>query len=111
MKKIIFIATFLLFFIYFGASAQTNNDTRTAKANVRQTAQRARITQGVKSGELTRKEAVGLRVQQKHIKRTKKRAKADGKVTRKEKREINRKQNRASRNIKRQKSDGQSRGN
>ncbi len=109
MKKILFVVTFLMFFIYFGASAQ-NGSSGTVKANARQHAQKARIHQGVRSGELTRREAVSLKAQQRHITRTKKRAKADGVVTVAEKREINRKQNRASRNIKRQKNDGQSRG-
>ena len=110
MKKLIFIATMLLFFVYFGAAAQEGS-TRTAKANARQLSQRGRIAQGAASGELTRRETAGLRAQQRHINRTKKRAKADGVVTREEKRRINRKQNRASRNIRRQKNDGQSRVN
>jgi len=109
MKRILFIATILMFFIYFGASAQEGS-TKTRVATGRQVSQKARINQGVRSGELTRKETAGLKAQQRHINRTKRQAKADGVVTRKEKREINRKQNRASRNINRQKNDAQSRG-
>ena len=58
-----------------------------------------RIKQGVKSGELTKKEATQLKRQQANIQRTKKRAKADGVVTRKERAIIRKKQTNASKNI------------
>jgi len=75
----------------------------------RQQNQRARIRGGVASGEVTRREAARLRAEQRHIRRTERRAKADGKVTRRERAKINRKQNRASRDIRRQKNDAQQR--
>ena len=61
--------------------------------------QTKRIVHGVKTGELTKGETKKLVGQQVHIKRTKRRAKADGKITRKERREIRRKQRRANANI------------
>lgn len=109
MKKVLLVGAFLTFCVCYSSLAQESNP-RAAKASARQAAQHTRINQGIKSGELTKKEAKVLKVQQRDINRTKKRAKADGQVTREEKRKINRKQNRANRNIKRQKSDAQSRG-
>jgi hypothetical protein len=75
----------------------------TPRANARQKAQRARIAEGRIDGDLTHAEAAALNRQQRHIRRTERRAKADGTVTVAEKRKINRKQNRASRNIRRAK--------
>ena len=79
----------------------------TPKADARQAAERVRIAEGRKSGELTNKEAAGLNSQQRRIRRSERRSKADGVVTPKEKRKLNRKQNRASRNIAKQKHDAQ----
>ena len=76
----------------------------------RQGAQRARIQEGIKSGELTKKEAAGLRGQQRHIRRAEKRAEADGVVTPEEKAKLERKQDRASHQIYKQKHDEQDRG-
>jgi hypothetical protein len=65
--------------------------------------QTKRIVHGVKSGELTKQETKQLARQQREIRRTERRAKADGKVTRKEKRELKRKQTKANANIYRKK--------
>ena len=78
-----------------GGFAQTTKK----KVNKRQVVQQKKINQGVKSGEITKKEAVQLQVQQKNINKTKKAAKADGVVTKKEKAIINHKQNKAAGNI------------
>jgi len=100
MKKLIlFTAGFIMFFA-FGAMAQA-----TPKANGRQAVQQVRIAEGVKSGELTKAERRALKAEQRHIRRTKRRAKADGVLTPREKHKINRKQNRANRHIRRQKHD------
>lgn len=104
MKKIIFVFAVLLIFS-LGAMAQTK------KADVRNKAQHARIAEGTASGELTKRESQALRAEQRHIKRTKKRAKADGKVTRKERAVIDKKQDRANRHIRNQKHDGQKKDN
>ena len=60
------------------------------QAQVRKTAvqQHMRIHQGVKSGELTKAEAMNLRNGQREIHQDIKEAKADGKITRNERKEI-----------------------
>lgn len=104
--KIIF--TSLLFFgLVF--SSQQSFAQATPKVTKRQINQQKRVKQGVRSGEITKKEFVGIQAQQRNIRRTKRRAKADGQVTARERARIHRKQTRASRNIKRQKNDAQSR--
>ncbi|HPI79100.1 MAG: hypothetical protein M9954_06435 [Cyclobacteriaceae bacterium] len=77
--------------------------TKTKRADVRERAQRARIVEGRKDGEVTQGEAAALKVEQRHIRRAERRAKSDGEVTRVEKRRLERKQDRASRHIKRAK--------
>lgn len=76
---------------------------RTPRANARQGAQRGRIVEGRQSGELTNGEAAALNAEQRHIRRSERRAKADGDVTLREKRKLERKQDRASRHIRRAK--------
>ena len=73
--------------------------TATPVVTERQNEQKARINQGVASGELTRKESVKLQAQQRAIKAEKKAVKADGKVTAAERAKLRADQNRASRNI------------
>ncbi len=74
-----------------------------ARKDVRQKAQRVRIVEGRKDGEVTNGEAALLNRQQRNIRRSEHRAKADGEVTLREKVVIERKQDRASRNIRRAK--------
>ncbi|HSX59615.1 MAG TPA: hypothetical protein VLF18_05405 [Tahibacter sp.] len=81
----------------------------TPVVNDRQDAQRERINEGVASGELTRREAAGLRAEQAHIRREERAAKADGVVTRGERRHLQRDLNRASGDIHDQKHDAQER--
>lgn len=71
--------------------------------NKNQAVQQQKIAQGVKSGELTKKEATKLRSQQKEIAKTKQIAKSDGVVTKKERAVIHQKQKAANRNINRKK--------
>ena len=78
-------------------------------ADQRQDNQKARIDAGVKSGELTRREAVKLRTEQRAIRVEEKMAKADGVVTPAERAKLQRDQNKASRDIFRQKHDAQKR--
>ncbi|MBF0507747.1 MAG: hypothetical protein HQK57_02340 [Deltaproteobacteria bacterium] len=61
--------------------------------------QEKRIDQGVKSGELTPKEAGKLEREQARIKQTESRMKADGKLTNKERAKLQREQNKASARI------------
>ena len=83
--------------------------TGTPAVDARQDNQKARIREGVKSGELTRPEAAKLRAEQRAIKAEKKLAKADGVVTAAERRKLRRDQNRASADIAHQKHDAQKR--
>lgn len=96
MKGTILIAGALVF-ISVGAFAQT----ATPRANARQGAERARIHEGRKDGEITNREAAALNVEQRHIRRSKRRVKADGTVTPQERVRLERQQNRASRHIRR----------
>jgi len=75
----------------------------TPRADVREKTERARIHQGRQSGEVTNGEASALNREQRHIRRSERRAKADGEVTGQEKRRLERKQDRASRHIRRAK--------
>jgi hypothetical protein len=75
----------------------------------RQVNQQARIQEGVRSGELTGREAARLQARQAKIQHDKRRAKADGVVTPAERARLHAEQNRASRAIHRQKHDAQKR--
>lgn len=105
MKKIIITTLLLTAGIFVGVQAQT----ATPVSNAKQVNQRARIAHGQANGELTRGEARALKMEQRHIRRVKRRVKADGTVTGEERARINRKQNRANRHIRRQKHDGEKR--
>ena len=109
MKTSIIILASLLFFGLSLSTISVQAQSATPGVTKRQVKQQARIQQGKKSGELTKPETVKLQAQQAHIKRSKKRAKADGVVTRRERAKLHRKQNRASRNIKSEKHDRQDR--
>jgi len=79
------------------------------RINARQAQQKARITQGVASGELTRNEALRLADEQRAIKAQERRYKSDGVLTVTERAKLKHAQKRASRNIAAQKHDAQSR--
>lgn len=98
MKKGVFL--FLLIMLMAFAGFSQDAATRTDK---RQVAQRARIHEGRRDGEVTNREAAALNVEQRHIRRSERRAKADGEVTAEEQRRLNRKQNRSSRHVRRAK--------
>ena len=83
--------------------------TATPRINHRQVRQEARIHQGVRSGELTRGEALRLQAGERHIQRMKLRAKSDGVVTPRERARIGRAQNHESRRITRLKHNDTSR--
>ena len=75
-------------------------DTATAgRVGKRQVKQQKRIHQGVKSGEITKKEFKHLEREQARLQKNKKRALSDGELTKKEKFRLERKQNKASRHI------------
>ena len=77
--------------------------------NARQRTERARIRQGVATGELTRPETARLKGREADIRQDKRAARADGVVTRDERQDIRKDENQASRAIYRQKHDGQER--
>jgi len=98
MKKvIILIPTFIL------AAMVTFAQERTPRVNTREAVQQTRIVEGRRTGELTRGETKALRVEQRHIRRSERRAKVDGDVTVAERRRLDRKQDRANRHIRRAK--------
>jgi hypothetical protein len=81
--------------------------TATPGVDQRQVNQEARIQQGVKSGNLTEREATRLEKGQDRIERMEDKARADGKVTAKERRRLEHAQNVESRHIAREKHDRQ----
>ena len=98
MQKMILAAAFLLtatvsFAQAVGPASQAN--------------QRARIRQGVATGELTRPEAARLKGREAAIRHDKRAARADGVVTRRERKDIRQEKTSASRAIYNQKHDGQ----
>jgi hypothetical protein len=98
MKKgMILIPAFVL--VAFVAISQE----RTPRVDTRQTAQQTRIAEGRATGELTRNETRTLRMEQRHLRRVERRAKADGDVSIVERRRLAHKQDRASRHIRRAK--------
>lgn len=98
MKTFVIAAFFSLFI-----TTTVFSQARTPKVNGRQKAQRVRIAEGRQSGEITNGEAAALNAQQRHIRRSERRAKADGRVTVVERKRLDNKQDRASRNIRRAK--------
>jgi len=76
-------------------SAQTNDP----GVQKRMENQEGRIEQGVKSGQLTPREAGRLEAQQARIQQNEQRMKADGKLTAGERERLTRQQNKASRDI------------
>src|ERR1700759_5228304 len=95
--------------VLFGSVAMVSAQTHTPKINERERNQQRRINQGIKSGELNRREARRLEAQEGRIRADEKIDKADGKVTPKERRQLERELNRTSKHICNQKHDGQTR--
>jgi hypothetical protein len=89
--------------------AEAAPGTRDPNVNARQQRQHERIVQGVKSGELTRRETGRLREEQRDIRQLEGAYKSDGKLTGAERRDLQHEQNQASHDIYRQKHDEQER--
>ena len=106
MKRIV-LSLFALALVA-SLAGMASADTSTPRVNHRRVVQHARIHQGVRSGQLTPREAARLRMGQRHIGRMERRAKADGNVTPRERMRMNRAQNRQSRHIYRLKHNGRS---
>ena len=104
MKRNLLIAAVLA--TAFAAPVFAQN-TATPKIDQRQENQQNRITNGVKSGELTAKETQNLEKREIKIEGDKQAAKADGKVTAAERQKLKREENKASRAIYRKKHNAQ----
>jgi hypothetical protein len=104
MKKIMAL---LSFFVLAGIlQTQAQN---TPGVDQRQRIERHRIQEGLASGELTRREAADARKNQRKVRRTERRVKADGVVTPTERARLHHKQNKASRQLRRDKHDAEDR--
>ncbi|TDR48622.1 hypothetical protein DFR29_101242 [Tahibacter aquaticus] len=104
MQRTLIISALLCGLLLAGAASAA-----TPTIDARQANQRARIHQGVASGELTQREAARLRAQQAHIRHDERVAKSDGVVTRRERARLQNELNQADRTIARQKHDWQQR--
>lgn len=80
---------------------------KTPNLDKREQKQAKRIEQGMKSGELTKKEAARLSAREAKLHADEAKAKADGKVTTKERAKLQHEANKTSRRIYRQKHDAQ----
>ena len=110
MKKLsAAVLTLAGMFAAVGASQADANSTRDPGVNQRQHHQRERIQQGVKSGELTRRETGKLAEEQRDIRQLERAYKSDGTLTGAERRDLHHEQNQASHDIYRQKHDEQTR--
>jgi CRISPR/Cas system-associated endoribonuclease Cas2 len=89
------------------ALAQSTDTKSTPRIDQRQAEQEKRIQQGVKSGQLTDKEAKRLEKDQARIQKMENKAMADGKMTKKEARRIEKAQDRESKKIYREAHDKQ----
>lgn len=106
MKKILLTVIALGMFVFF------NNNTyaqHTPGADKRQSNQKHRVKQGVKSGEITKREAKSIKYSMKDAKRYEAKAKSDGVVTKRERARLKHKENKASRKIYRTKHNGRDR--
>lgn len=83
--------------------------THTPGAAARQHNQTHRINQGVKSGELSKEEAQGLREDKRDIRQQKRAAKSDGTVTGQERKDLHKSLNESSQNIYEEKHDAEKR--
>lgn len=89
--------------------SQADAGTRDPRVNARQQNQHQRVKQGVRSGELTRRETGALAREQRDIRQLERAYKSDGTLTRSERVDLRQEQNQASRHIYNQKHDAQDR--
>jgi Skp family chaperone for outer membrane proteins len=107
MKRLTAVACALVGLL--GASMAAQAGVRDPGVNARQHNQRDRIQQGVRSGELTRRETGRLVHEQRDIRQLERAYKSDGTLTGPERRDLHQEQNQASRHIYAQKHDEQDR--
>jgi hypothetical protein len=91
------------------SSSQAEAGVRDPGVNARQQNQHQRVRQGVRSGELTRRETRNLAEGQRDIRQLERAYKSDGQLTRAERVDLHHEQNQASRDIYKQKHDAQDR--
>ena len=96
MKKLLLVLMILGFFAVFTSESYAQV---TPGADKRQKVQKHRVKTGVKSGEITKREAKSIKYSAKSANRYEKKAKSDGKVTWKERGQLKHKENQASRKI------------
>lgn len=104
---IAFLSVFALPVLAQTATAPAKDPAATPGIDERQVNQQQRIDQGVKSGELTGKEAARLEKGQDHVQTLEDKAKVDGRVTQKERERIHHAQNKQSKKVYQQKHDRQ----
>jgi hypothetical protein len=107
MKSMLTVAA--LAALLTGVAGESFAGTRDPGVNARQANQRARIQQGVRSGELTRRETRRAVESQRDIRQLERAYKSDGKLTGAERADLHHEQNQASRQIYNQKHDAQAR--
>jgi len=93
----------------YAEGAAGNPGTRDPGVNARQHRQNERIHQGVRSGELTKEEAKGLRQERREIRKEEREYKSDGKLTKDERKDLHQDLNKASRDIYQEKHDAEKR--
>lgn len=91
------------------AYADNEPGLRDPGVNARQERQKNRIKQGIRSGELTKREAKRLRDEHSEIKQLEAAYKSDGKLTQDERKDLHHELNENSKKIRKQKHDGQTR--
>lgn len=89
--------------------SQAEAGVRDPGVNARQQHQQQRVRQGVRSGELTRRETRNVAEEQRDIRQLERAYKSDGELTRAERADLHHEQNQASRDIYQQKHDAQER--
>ena len=106
MKKLLLT---LIVLGLFGLMTNESYGQTTPRADKRQKNQKVRVKRGVKSGEITKREAKSIRYSSKSARQYEAKAKSDGKVTWKERARLQHKQNKTSRKIFRTKHNGRDR--
>jgi hypothetical protein len=107
MKPMLTVAAIAV--VFTGLGSESFAGTRDPGVNARQQNQRERIQQGVRSGELTRRETRKAVETQRDVRQLERAYKSDGKLTAGERADLHHEQNQASRQIYRQKHDAQAR--
>jgi hypothetical protein len=109
MKRLTAMACALVGVLGASMVAHADGRVRDPGVNARQQHQRDRIQQGVRSGELTRRETGRLVEEQRDIRQLERAYKSDGTLTGAERHDLHHEQNQASRDIYAQKHDAQDR--